>query len=74
VRWWRTPEALVALVDRTGATPLAFDGSVVEAGGAELLSGRGRVRAAEGGLLVEVDELADGPAAVRIPWAAGATG
>jgi alpha-L-fucosidase len=74
VRWWRTPEALVALVDRTGATPLAFDGSVVEAGAAELISGRGRVSPAEGGLLVEVAELADGPAAVRIPWAAGATG
>jgi alpha-L-fucosidase len=70
VRWLQTPEALVALVDQTGPTSLTFDGQAADASAAQLVSGQGVVEPGPGGVVVRVDALADGPAAVRIPWTA----
>jgi alpha-L-fucosidase len=71
VRWLRTPDGLVALVDRAGRTTLRFDTAAADAERAGLLCGTGHVEAADGGLVVAVDRLRDGPAAVRVPWVAG---
>jgi len=70
VRWLDTSDALVALVDQPGRTPLSFDVTVADPAGATLLSGEGSVTATADGLSVEVTALGDGPAAVSIPWSA----
>ncbi len=69
VRWLHTPDALVALVDQVGRTTLTFDTAAAQAGAAELVSGSGSVDIADGGVALDVTRSADGPAAVRIPWA-----
>ncbi len=70
LRWLRTPDALVALVDQTGPTNLTFDARVADASAAALVSGHGSLAPSSGGLVVQVDAPAGGPAAVRIPWTA----
>jgi alpha-L-fucosidase len=68
VRWLSTPGGLVALVDQVGRTTLQFDTGAADAERAELLSGAGSVAAGEGGLVVEIQNPGDGPAALRLPW------
>lgn len=68
VRWLATPEHLVALVDQVGSTGLTLAASAADLDRAELFCGSGSVQRSEAGLTVSVDALADGPAAVRIPW------
>ena len=68
VRWLSTPDHLVALVDRPGNSTLTWDTRVAPPDRAELLSGRGTLVPSEGGLSVMLDEPADGPAAITIPW------
>jgi alpha-L-fucosidase len=70
VRWLHTPEQLVALVDQPGRTELAFRTERTDPAGARLLGAGGSVRADSGALVIDVDELTDGPAAVLIPWVA----
>jgi alpha-L-fucosidase len=70
VRWLKTPEALVALVDQTGSTTLTFDGHAADGSAAAVVSGEGAVEPGPGGVVVRIEKLADGPAAVRIPWTA----
>ena len=68
VRWLATPAHLVALVDQLGETPLAVTEGAADVARAELLCGTGAVEHSGSDLTVRVDELADGPAAIRIPW------
>jgi alpha-L-fucosidase len=68
VRWLRPADGLVALIDEVGRTMLRYDTGAADPGRARLLSGTGRVEAADGGLVVEIESLGDGPAAVRLPW------
>jgi alpha-L-fucosidase len=70
VRWLKTPEALVALVDQTGSTTLTFDGQAADASAAGVVSGEGAVEPGPGGVVIRIEKLTDGPAAVRIPWTA----
>lgn len=69
LRWLKIPDGLVALVDQVGPTKLPVKAGAADADRAELLSGRGSVHASDGGLVVDVAALTDGPAAVRVPWA-----
>lgn len=67
VRWLRTADGLVALIDQVGRTTLRFDTGAADSGRAGLLSGTGFLEAADGGLVVDIENLGDGPAAVRLP-------
>lgn len=67
VRWLATPTHLVALVDHVGETVLSVSSSAADLSAAELISGRGSATATPGGLTLSLSELADGPAAVRLP-------
>ena len=67
-RWLDTPEGLVALVDRTGRTPLPFAAEAADAGAAEVLCGRAGVDASGDVVQVDVTDLGAGPVAVRFPW------
>ncbi|WP_375425414.1 alpha-L-fucosidase [uncultured Friedmanniella sp.] len=68
VRWLSTPDHLVALVDQIGTTPLALPADRAALDRAEVLYGTGSVTRSDAGLEVRIDELADGPAVVIIPW------
>lgn len=68
VRWLSTPDHLVALVDEVGTTTLTVTEGAAQLDQAELLSGTGEVTRSATGIDVRVDKLADGPAAIRIPW------
>ncbi|GAA1844140.1 alpha-L-fucosidase [Microlunatus capsulatus] len=67
-RWLDTPDGLVALVDRTGRTPLAFHRDAADAAAAVVLSGRAVVDTTVGAMAVDAAGLDGGPAAVRLPW------
>ncbi|SDT09919.1 alpha-L-fucosidase [Friedmanniella luteola] len=67
-RWLDTPDGLVALVDRTGTTPLAFDPTAADGAAGAVLTGRATVSATDDGAEVDVAEPGAGPVAVRFPW------
>lgn len=67
VRWLQTPADLVALVDQPGPTRLTFDPAAGDASRAQLVGAGGSVDEDGDGLVVTLDALTDGPAAVLIP-------
>jgi hypothetical protein len=67
VRWLETPEHLVAVVDRAGETTLNYRHDRVSREATELIGASGSVTASTSNCTVQVDELADGPAAVLLP-------
>ncbi len=66
IRWLNTPTHVVALVDQPGETRFAAPTEGLDLAAASLI-GRGTVEAQDGDLVVRVDVLGDGPAAVLLP-------
>jgi alpha-L-fucosidase len=66
VRWWETPDHLVALVDQQGEIALEHRHPSVDEAAVDLI-GAGQVEAVDGRIRVRLTDLPDGPAAVLIP-------
>lgn len=66
VRWLRTPDALVAVVDHPGRVELTATGPDLST--AVLLAGNGTLERGPGHVVFQVDEPTDGPAAIAFPW------
>lgn len=67
VRWLDTPDHVVAVVDREGETTLTFDEDGLAGGEAQLIAASGSISGSNGTYTLQIDRLADGPAALLIP-------